>query len=130
MANRVLMDLSGVQVSKAGINVLTAANADLLFSSEWTHLREVVSGVVRVTYGAAKITVPFGVTFGGPPFTNLWYLNGGDWLPYWLAPDAASHGAGYMVYVTASNIQFLWNSQPSTVTYYDVAYRVWGYTAP
>lgn len=134
MVNRVLLDVTGLDVSKAGVDVTTAGAKDLLFSSAWAHVREQVTGITRVTYGAAKITVPFGLTFPRVPYVDLWYKSSSQstYSRYWVTTTLAEHGSNfYMAYLTTSNIQFLWNSSPqSGVSYFDIAYRVWGYPTP
>lgn len=133
MANRVLLDLTGLDVSKAGVDVTTAAKRDLLFTSDWTFVRELVSGITRVTYGAAKITIPFGLTLTRVPYIDIWFKqqNGSSYGRYFTAPTASDLGGYSLAYVTTSDIQFLWNSNPqSGITYWDIAYRVWGYSTP
>lgn len=44
MANRVLLDASGLKVSKPGVNVLTAGDAGLLFDTNTPMLQVIASG--------------------------------------------------------------------------------------
>lgn len=133
MVNRVLLDVGGLDVSKPGVDVLTATKQNLHFTSEFSHVREVVSGITRVTYGAAAITIPFGITFARLPYMDIWYKaqTGSAFGLYAYTTNVAEFGGLYLAYLTTSNLQLKWTSYPqSGITYWDIAYRVWGYSTP
>lgn len=71
MVGRVLITPSGLKVSKAGYEVLSAAKGQLMFDSEWAHTKVWVrgSGIMGAApNGVSKeVTVYYGKTFSRPP---------------------------------------------------------------
>lgn len=67
LANRVLIHPDGMKISKPGVDVLSASNAQLLFSSDWTHPSLWLRGTIIASYGVTT-TVYFGKSFSRPPF--------------------------------------------------------------
>jgi hypothetical protein len=83
MTNRILLNSSGLKISKSGVNVLTAGNADLLFTSDYSHLAFYATGTFTIAAGDSHLTVPydrvtFGKTFASPPYCMFFYRNGSD----------------------------------------------------
>lgn len=81
MVNRVLLNSSGLKVSKPGTDVLTATPAGLQFSSDWAALGRYTSGSLGVSFsdvggerGRYDGFISFGKTFPTTPL--VWfYLN-------------------------------------------------------
>jgi hypothetical protein len=73
MVNRVLLNTSGLKVSKPGADVLSAGPGDLLFSSDWSALGLFTQGSISASWSTNLETgwwvqsVPFGKTFATPP---------------------------------------------------------------
>jgi hypothetical protein len=76
MANRVLLNALGLRVTKPGANVLTAGNADLLFSSDWSQVGHHLSGSKTISWTPVpgspqqatwSDSVGFGKTFASVP---------------------------------------------------------------
>lgn len=70
MANRVILEPNKLLISKPGVNVLTATNTELLFSSEWSAPGIHMRGSVMLD-GAESKTVLFSKAFDTPPFVTL-----------------------------------------------------------
>ena len=47
MANRILLDDTGLKISKPGVNVLTASPVDFLFNSDWSQVGILQSGTFQ-----------------------------------------------------------------------------------
>lgn len=66
MANRVLLQPTGMKVSRPGVDVLTAGDADLLFSSDASQTPVHMKGTV--TFSSSSIqSVNYGKTFSNMP---------------------------------------------------------------
>ena len=66
MANRVLLQPTGMKVSRPGVDVLTAGDADLLFSSDASQTPVHMKGTV--TFSSSSIqSVNYGKTFANMP---------------------------------------------------------------
>lgn len=99
MANRVLMNASGLKVSKPGVNVLTASPLQLIFNSEWGGMGVVQSGTWNVAWpgGTTKQVsnrVALTKTFSSPPFCAFFMNIPGPAL----APLGYGNGFGAAVY--------------------------------
>ncbi|UVK46812.1 hypothetical protein BPNPMPFG_002522 [Mesorhizobium sp. AR07] len=86
MANRVLLTAGALKVSKPGFNVMTAADADLIFSSDFSQgslfsrgsLTFSSNTVKTVNYGKTFVNMPmimFNVNRGTPMVYNEIYIN-------------------------------------------------------
>lgn len=86
MANRVVLTLGGLKVSKPGINVLTAADTDLIFSSDFNQgslfsrgsVTFSSSSIQSVNYGKTFVNMPmilFNVVRTVSPVYNELYIN-------------------------------------------------------
>ncbi|RDE08440.1 hypothetical protein [Pelagibacterium lacus] len=86
MANRVLLDASGLKVSKPGVDVLTmgALGKDVAFNSDWlASSRILLTGSVNVPNGTGIVTENYGFTLPFVPvilmmgraraFNSRWY---------------------------------------------------------
>lgn len=101
MANRILLDKSGLRVSKPGVNVLTAEQRDLIFDSSWSQITPYMKGTVPLSTGSSGVTVLFGKTFTNRPlcilrptstnyqYINDWFLLGGDGGGNWMMTQRA-----------------------------------------
>lgn len=86
MANRVLLDPNGMKVSRPGVDVLTAGDADLLFSSDFSQTPVHMKGIV--TFSSSSIrTLNFGRTFLNMPmvtflvsYSSFYGLYINDWV--------------------------------------------------
>jgi len=86
MVNRVVIDPAyGFRISKAGFDVFSAADKDLLFRDTWRLLRVAKSGAIWIPaangsnqqYGSQ--TIPHGVTLSSNNFIAGWALGGGGY---------------------------------------------------
>lgn len=74
MANRVLLNSSGLKVSRAGVNVLTASNLQLLFDSNWSQITPFIRSQWSIpgnsnqffAFGRSFVNLPM-VVISGPP---------------------------------------------------------------
>lgn len=126
MANRAVLNVNGLKVSKPGVNVLTAGINDLLFSDNWSALSKHMSGSLSISSGGNKF-VNFGKTFAQVPLV-MWEWNGyGD---QWIGGAYGTNDTGtittYGFYADTTRLVFLINGD-----YYDwpqqVKYTVWDY---
>ena len=79
MTNRVLLNNAGLKVSAAGVNVLTAGIADLLFSSDYAQLGLYATGQFTVGFSdvnSPQTKVTFGKTFRKPPMVIFYAVSG------------------------------------------------------
>ncbi|WP_162742268.1 hypothetical protein [Nitratireductor sp. OM-1] len=72
MPDRVLIDASGVRVSKSGFDVKTASEAQLMFNSRWSAMKRLVFGQFDIWIPpegelANSKTILFGKTFNYRP---------------------------------------------------------------
>lgn len=76
MANRVLLNSSGLKVSKPATDVLTTGNSGLLFSSDWAQVGHFMSGSKTISWTPVpgspqqatwSDSVSFGKTFASVP---------------------------------------------------------------
>lgn len=84
MANRVLINASGLKVSKPGQNVLTAPAAQLQFSSDWSAMGVYRRGTHTINWSLGSgddrrhaATIALGKTFASVPYVSF----------YWVFPD-------------------------------------------
>lgn len=87
MANRVLLDTSGLKISAPGVDVLSALPSALIYSSDWAGIGLLLKGM-SYTNGTT-VTVPFGKTFERPPLINLYWNGEGN---QWSNLDLAGYG--------------------------------------
>lgn len=95
MANRVLLNATGLKVSQAGVNVLTAAQSQLLFSSDWSALGLVQSGSYNVNSwsGSANLrshsgSIALNKTHSAPPFMLFYWVYSGSNVPIGMGSGA------------------------------------------
>lgn len=97
MVQRVLLNQSGLKVSKPGVNVLTAGPGQLNFSSDWAGMDVYTRGDVSFNWqirGDGKIgdvpmfTRMLGKTFPTIPFVLFYWDAGGGYVP-------AGYGHGF-----------------------------------
>ena len=90
MANRVLLNSSALKVSQAGVNVLTATDAQLLFSADWAAMGIVQSGTYTVGTGSwsgsadtrsHSGTISLSKTYPSPPLCAFYISTGGVMVP-------------------------------------------------
>lgn len=74
MPNRVVFDLNGMKVSAPGVDVLTAGEANLIFSSQWSQLSILMRGSVTCAPNQTQ-TVLFGKTFANRPLCFFRYTS-------------------------------------------------------
>lgn len=72
MANRVVMDSSGLKISKPGVNVLTANQDGLMFDSSTKMLQVIGAGVRSGSATTFTVTYP---NIGIVPFIWMWSPN-------------------------------------------------------
>lgn len=127
MTNRVILDTDGLRVSRAGVNVIGAANVDLLFNSDWAHLRRFGQGAFAVPANSTK-TYSMGKTFTALPIVDIFlkYLPSGDSYGYLGDFGTSSDGGNYssMVDVTSTSI-IITNSFGNEITGF---YDIWDFT--
>ncbi len=64
MVDRVLLDASGLKVSKPGVDVKTASEAGLTFNSEWSAMSRLIFGSFTVNPNVGNTrTIMYGKTF-------------------------------------------------------------------
>lgn len=79
MANRVLINSSGLKVSKPGFDVLSTADINLLFNSDWSQIKLFTKGVFSASVSGGNQSVMFGKTFNNRPLCMFWASStGGD----------------------------------------------------
>ncbi|QIG76838.1 hypothetical protein EVC30_009 [Rhizobium phage RHph_Y1_11] len=117
MANRLLLDTTGLKISKPGIDVLTAAAGNLQFSSDWKQLRVYGRGSFTVPnpigytpkalggWNSVTFTVSLGKTFSGIPVGNVMVA-----VPGWAIKSPANSFNLYLTHArkdpgTLSSIQ-------------------------
>lgn len=124
MVDRVLLDASGLKVSKPGIDVKTASEVGLIFNSEWSAMSRLIFGSFTVNPNVGNTrTIMYGKIFTYRPlvFTVVHpYGASGD-----LLGPARQHigTAGYFVFlnptpanryvVDVRNDRFVFQNNPS-----------------
>lgn len=91
MVNRVLLNNSALSVSQAGVNVLSATPAQLLFSSDWNAMGVVQQGTYTIGTGnwtgsntnfrSHTGTITLNKTFTSPPFCAFFNVVSGAMIP-------------------------------------------------
>jgi hypothetical protein len=72
MTNRVLLNASGLKVSKPGVNVLTAPTSGLQFSSDWSALGFYRSAEIDCNWNRPEyLNFSLGKTFSTPPMVQF-----------------------------------------------------------
>ncbi|MBC2806646.1 hypothetical protein C3Y94_026190 [Rhizobium ruizarguesonis] len=118
MANRVLLNTSGLKVSEPGFDVLTAGNANLQFSSDWSALTLLLAGGVNVPASTSQ-TVFFGRTFIRTPIAIVpWNGFGQDSNYYYLTLSEMW---------AATSIATLYNNRIVFANPYSTPYFAWYY---
>ncbi|MGO7308776.1 hypothetical protein ACCS91_33515 [Rhizobium ruizarguesonis] len=123
MANRILLDASGLKISSPGFDVLTTGNANLLFSSDWSALSILMVGSVTVPANGSQ-TVFFGRTFTRSPIVRIPWNgygmdpNGGYYYltlnEAWQSTSIATLRSDRLIFTNTSSIPFvayyyIWN---------------------
>ncbi|WLR91012.1 hypothetical protein [Shinella zoogloeoides] len=75
MANRILLDQTGLFISAAGVDVLSALEKDLIFSSNYVSTRKFLGGTVFVSANS-QATINYGTTLAGVPI-GIFYVDDG-----------------------------------------------------
>ena len=76
MANRVVLDVNGLRVSKPGFNAVSTSANNLLFDSNWDMLQVIASGQVS---GSGSISWQ---NLGYAPYIIIYAPNGAPYLTY------------------------------------------------
>lgn len=110
MANRVLLDVNGLLVSKPTFDVLTTTENNLLFSSDYHKLGFSFKGAIQLTGYSTNEYLSFGKTFTTPPYvffmyspsslditTEMWVIN---------QASAQNFRSMYSFYVAGSNYRY------------------------
>lgn len=102
MTNRVLLDVNGLKVSQPGVDVLTAPNWGLHFSSDWSAVSELITGEVYLPPNAAT-NVWFGKSFtNGLPLVSIYRRFPSSWISGWtvayLDQNAPTWGSLYALF--------------------------------
>lgn len=124
MSNRVLLNTSGLKVSRPGVNVLTAGNADLNFNSDWSGVNLLISGQVRVENGGTQI-IYFGKTFDQPPVCRIPYLQDGFGWWFYLTFGAANLNLASVAQIYTNRLEF----RNTSGSGYWAGYFIWNYSA-
>jgi hypothetical protein len=104
MTNRVLLDSSGLKVSKPGVNVLTASASQLNFNSEWSQVGLYRRGTYTIDWpiSASGIFINLGKTFTTPPIVifeikdgSVYRTIGGPSGFYYQVLSGGGDGTGY-----------------------------------
>lgn len=119
-----------LKVSKPGVDVLTASNLNLQFSSEYAHLKTLISGTMAVGVGATG-SAWFGISLGRPPICEVFvhYRGVSGWTNLWSSTYAWPQGftsldasASIRLYHDVLQVQ---NNFHNNIV--DVDYRIWEY---
>lgn len=102
MVARVVVNQNGMKVSKPGLDVLTAGAANLQFSSDWSAMGVIQSGVHTInSWGGNSATdirtIAFNKTFASPPFCAFFLES-----PSYLTP--LGFGNGFSIAVSRQQI--------------------------
>ena len=136
MTRRVLLNSSGLKVSKPGVDVVTTGPGGLQFSSDFSQMTLQTSGEIDCNWNSNSYSAyGFGKTYATPPLVHMQQVISAsemgelsatgffywEWRYNWTDLGGASHTAYHVVntYVTASAImiQSLYHStRPSQVT--------------
>jgi len=83
MANRVLLNSSGLKVSAPGFNVLTTEDEHLIFSSDTHQANVYMKGVLSV--GSGTHFIPYGKTYSRKPLACFGYasVGGTEYKQFW-----------------------------------------------
>ena len=122
MTNRVVIDASGLRVSRAGFDVLTASKVQLLFSSEWHNQKLWTKGSVFTAPLETKV-VNYGKTFAVLPMIEL----NGNFNYYSDAAYLNSFVSSQVVVGTSSMSLYGGSSDLSTGVFWN--YVIWDYEA-
>lgn len=132
MANRILLNQSGLKVSKPGINVLSASDINLNFSSDWGIMATLISGAITLAADAEQ-DVFYGKTFTVMPMVSAGFRRSGrnrldgqglGQLEFgWLEP--VSPPTAQFIHITPRNNRVSFrNLTDWTYIFY---YNVWSY---
>jgi hypothetical protein len=66
----------GLEISKPGVNVLTASQQDMVFSTTWSHAGSVILSGNIAGGGGSTTTVNFGVTLDYVPLALVYFTTG------------------------------------------------------
>lgn len=84
MSNRVLLNSSGLKVSKPGVDVLTAGSTGLQFSSDWSGMPIAERGTVTLnwttlssTEATSARTITLAKTYSSVPYTLFFWIIAG-----------------------------------------------------
>lgn len=121
MANRVILNSSGLTISRPGVNVLTATDvSDLLFSSNYNAHKFIQSGTASLTSGGQYFTVNFGVTLNKLPICFVYFLENSKYVVahniFYLPDPTPLFYTKYHYKVYKDKIQFI-SSNATTVKY-------------
>lgn len=74
MTNRILLNTSGLKISKPGVDVLTTNNANLYFDSNGNSYPILIkSSVALSTSYNTTVTLYYGKTFTSVPYSSIWH---------------------------------------------------------
>lgn len=98
MVRRVLINSSGMKVSKPGIDVIGASLLNLNFNSDWSALGLVQSGTYTPAWSGgvtSNVSQSFALvkTFPSPPFCAFFFAR-----PGYLIPVGLGNGFSYAMY--------------------------------
>jgi hypothetical protein len=118
MANRVLLNANGMKVSEPGFDVLTAGNANLQFSSDWSALSLLLAGSVSIPANGSQ-TVFFGRTFTRLPIAIVPWNNFGQDSNYYYMTLSEMW--------SSANVASLYNNRIVFSNPYSIPYIAWYY---
>ncbi|MBN8242930.1 hypothetical protein JF546_07910 [Nitratireductor aquimarinus] len=88
MVNRVVLDKDGMRVSRAGVDVLNAAEIDLTFNSRWPTIKALQTGDLVIPAPSSPYFLPevsevtFSRVFDTRPIV-FFNVRGSSWGPAW-----------------------------------------------
>lgn len=132
MTNRVLLDSSGLKVSKPGVNVITANRNQLLFGSDASCMTLHMSGVWALSNTTATQTLLLGKTFSRIPYVTLFVDFGGSFnvggqfigfVQYTYRPDGVTSNT-----VTVHALTDRLEAVTNTGYAFNIYYAVWDFT--
>lgn len=120
MSNRIVLDVNGLKVSKAGIDVLTETNPNnFIFRAQDPGAGVFLTG--SITGSSGPVTVSFGTTFSYIPFVMVATKTLGATVSYQAVLASSTLNVPFAPDVTTSNMTFN-VLVPDSTYYYAVFY--------